>query len=72
MTFPIQGSAPAAVIANDHSKGQAVRKAIPAVRAAPAATGAGAPPHDSWADVKTVLDVGLAIVRIVEIAILFA
>jgi hypothetical protein len=72
MTFPIQGSAPAAAISNGRPKVPAARKAIPVVKAAPAAPGVGAAQRDTWADVKTVLDVGLAIVRIVEIAILFA
>jgi hypothetical protein len=31
-----------------------------------------APDQDSWAGVKTLLEIGFAVVRVVEIAILFA
>jgi hypothetical protein len=33
---------------------------------------AAAPAPDHWAEVKTLLEIGFAIVRVVEIAILFA
>jgi hypothetical protein len=33
---------------------------------------AAAPDQDAWAGVKTLLEIGFAVVRVVEIAILFA
>jgi hypothetical protein len=41
------------------------------VRAAPAPRHTSAPEPAGWPDMKTVIEIGLAVVRIVELAILF-
>jgi hypothetical protein len=51
----------------------AARNDVPPGRAAVAAVRPGAASNqDAWAGVKTLLEIGFAVVRVVELAILFA
>ena len=64
MTFPIFGS----VFAPDLTASR-----VPAARKGAAGhPAAAAPVPDLWTDLKTVVEIGFAVVRVVELVILFA